>query len=183
MHGPSRLENDVLPEPLHPAVVHFPIVLAVFLPFVAALAMWRLHDGAPLRRWRVVAAMAVLLFAAAFVTMRTGHAEEERVEDVLASEEPLNAHEEAADLLVVVSGMVAALALVGFVPGLVGRGARWLTVIGAVAALGAAVRVGDLGGKLVYQHGAAAAYFVQPAQGSATPAAPDSAAEAEDEDR
>jgi uncharacterized membrane protein len=153
----------VFPEPLHPAVVHFPIVFATILPFLAGLVLWRLHDGAPLRTWGPVALLAVVTWGAAFLTARTGESEEDPVEAVLASEAPLNEHEEAAEVFLLVSGISAGLALLGFAPGLVGRGARLLALAGAVGGLAAATRTGMLGGELVYQHGAASAYVADPA--------------------
>lgn len=148
----------MLPEPLHPVVVHFPIVLGVVLPILAVWALWRMHDGAPPRVWRPVALVAVLTFVTAYAAAWTGEKEEERVEAVLATEDPLHEHEDAADLFVLVSGVVAGLTLLGLVPGFVGRGARLLVLVGAVAGTAAVTRTGFLGGELAYQHGAAAAY-------------------------
>ncbi|MDH4043635.1 MAG: hypothetical protein OEW06_04180 [Gemmatimonadota bacterium] len=170
----------MFPEPLHPAVVHFPIVFATVLPFLAALVLWRLHDGAPLRTWGPVALVAVLTWGTAYLVARTGGSEEERVEAVLASEAPLHEHEEAAEWFLVVSGIAAGLALLGFAPGLVGRGARLLALVGAVAGLAAAARTGVLGGELVYQHGAAAAYTTASPN---TPAPSPAGEEPEDDDR
>ena len=51
----------MLPDPLHPAVVHFPIVLMVLLPFVAASALWAIRRGArPVRAWAVPVGAAAL---------------------------------------------------------------------------------------------------------------------------
>ena len=50
----------MLPNPLHPAVVHFPMVFAVLLPISAALAMWAIQRGTkPLRAWAVPVAFAL----------------------------------------------------------------------------------------------------------------------------
>ena len=166
----------MLPEPLHPAVVHFPLVFALLLPILAAIAIWRIHDGAPVRTWGTVVLLAALAFGSGFVASRTGGAEEERVEGVLASEEPLHEHEEAAELFLLVSGVTAGLAILGFAPGLIGRSARLLALLGALGAAGAVGRTGFLGGELVYRHGAAAAYTAG-ASGAA-----DSAAAGERED-
>lgn len=166
----------MLPEPLHPAVVHFPLVFALLLPILAAIAIWRIHDGAPVRTWGTVVLLAALAFGSGFVASRTGGAEEERVEGVLASEEPLHEHEEAAEFFLLVSGVTAGLAILGFAPGLIGRSARLLALLGALGAAGAVGRTGFLGGELVFRHGAAAAYTAG-ASGAA-----DSAAAGERED-
>jgi len=150
----------VLPEPLHPAVVHFPIVFALVLPILAVVALWRMHDGAPLRTWGTVTLLAVLTWGAGYVTSRLGEADEERAEEVLASEDPLHEHEEAAEMFLLVSGITAGLAIVGFAPRIVGRSARLLALLGSLLAAAAVARTGFLGGELVFQHGAAAAYKV-----------------------
>ena len=36
----------MLPDPLHPAVVHFPIVLVFLVPIAAVLAVWVIRRGA-----------------------------------------------------------------------------------------------------------------------------------------
>lgn len=153
----------MFPEPLHPTVVHFPIVLGVVLPLLAAYALWRMHDGAPVRAWGPVVLVAVLTWASAYVASRLGQREEEQVEAVLVSEDPLHEHEEAAELFLLVSGIVAGIALLGLAPGMVGRSARLLALVGAVLGLSVVARTGYLGGDLTYRHGAASAYTTAPA--------------------
>jgi hypothetical protein len=154
------------PEPLHPAVVHFPIVFAVVLPILAVVAVWRIHDGAPVRTWGTVVLLALLAFGSGFAASRSGEAEEDRVEDVLASEDPLHEHEEAAEFFLLMSGVTAGLAVLGFAPGLIGRSARILALLAAIGSAGAVGRVGFLGGELVFRHGAAAAYVAEGQRGS-----------------
>jgi uncharacterized membrane protein len=177
MHVVTRADpfggSPVFPEPLHPTVVHFPIVLGVALPVLAAYALWRMHDGAPTRVWGRVALLAVLTWASAYVAARLGQREEERVEAVLVSEDPLHEHEEAAELFLLVSGIVAGVALLGLTPGMVGRSARLLALVGAVLGLTVVARTGYLGGELTYQHGAAAAYTTAPAGAPPVATAPD----------
>lgn len=157
----------MIPEPLHPAVVHFPIVFAIVLPILALVAAWRIHDGAPVRTWGTVVLLALLTFGSGFAASRSGEAEEERVEDVLASEDPLHEHEEAAEFFLLLSGVTAGLAVLGVAPGLIGRSARVLALLAALGAAGAVGRVGFLGGELVFRHGAAAAYVGAEPRGSA----------------
>jgi hypothetical protein len=147
----------MIPNPLHPAVVHFPIVLAVFLPLIAAVVLWRIHDGARVRSWAYVALTAALLVVSGLVAKKTGEDQEDRVEAVVP-EAALHDHEEAAETFLLVGWVVLGTALVGFAPGMVGKGGRLIAVAGTLALLWFGWRVGDLGGKLVYQHGAAAAY-------------------------
>jgi uncharacterized membrane protein len=144
--------------PLHPVVVHFPIVLAVLLPISAIWALWAIRKGTtPLRAWSVPAAMAVALALSALAAVKTGEAQDERVERVVA-EQPLETHEEAAETFLALSSGLALLVAAGLVRGRAGGIARMLGTAGAAGLVAVAVYVGHSGGKLVYQYGAASAY-------------------------
>ncbi len=148
----------MLPDPLHPAVVHFPVVLAVLLPVFAAGALWSIRRGTtPRRAWAVPVGLAIALALSAWVAVETGEAQDERVERVVA-ERPLEAHEEAAELFLVLSGGLALLAAAGLVRGRIGGTARGLATGGAMALVAVAAQVGHSGGQLVYRYGAANAY-------------------------
>jgi uncharacterized membrane protein len=164
----------MIPDPLHPAVVHFPVVLAVLLPIFAAGALWAIRKGArPARAWAIPLAVAAALSLSAWVAVQTGEAQDERVERVVA-EAPLEAHEESAELFLTMSGVLLVVAAAGLVRGAVGRSARLAATVGAVALVVAAARVGHSGGQLVYRYGAAAAY-VPPASDSTVGLAPGAA--------
>ncbi len=148
----------MLPNPLHPAVVHFPIVLVVLLPFFVAGALWAVRRGvAPLRAWAFPVGVAVALFASSVVALRTGQAEEERVERVV-TESALESHEEAAERFLVLAGVLLVVAAVGLTKGNLGVSARLLTLVGSLGLVAAGVQVGAAGGELVYTHGAASVY-------------------------
>jgi uncharacterized membrane protein len=155
----------MLPDPLHPAVVHFPIVLMFILPLVALGAWWAIHDGARLRNWGWVVLTGIALTGSAWVAVEAGDDQAETVEKVVA-ERLVEQHEEAAHLFLYSSAGVLALALLGLAPGMLGKASRVLTVAGAVVVAALGVQAGKLGGDLVYQHGAASAY-AQPAPGAA----------------
>ena len=145
--------------PLHPMVVHFPIVLSVLLPLFAFGALWianrRGQSGA--RMWILPAVLAVALAGSAFAAMRTGENEEERVENVVA-ENVLHQHEEAAERFLAIAAVVALVGLLGFVRGTAGSAARLVATAGSLVILLAGFQVGKAGGELVYEHNAASAY-------------------------
>lgn len=145
--------------PLHPLVVHFPIVFSVLLPIAALVALWVIRKGTtPRKAWAIPAALAAALTLSAYVAIRTGKREEERVERVV-TERALEAHEEAAERFLVLSGVLLLVAGAGLMPRTVGQSARVVATVGALGLLAAGVQVGHSGGELVYRHGAANAYI------------------------
>lgn len=159
-----------LPDPLHPAVVHLPLALAMLAPFAAALAFVVIRRGwLPPRAWLAVVLLQGLLAGSAWFAVETGEDQEERVEKVVR-ESYIEEHEENAERFLrvaVVALVVSAGGLFAGRGGSVGRGA---TVVAAALALAAAVFVGHTGGELVYRHGAADAY-VERAQEPGAPGA------------
>lgn len=151
----------MLPNPLHPAIVHFPVVLVFLLPIFALGALWAIRRGArPRRAWAIPLAVAGALTLSAWVAIQTGQAQEDRVESVVA-ESAIHEHEEAAEAFLALSGVLLLVTAAGLFGGVTGRSARVVATAGALALIAAGWRVGDSGGKLVYEHGAASAY-VQP---------------------
>jgi uncharacterized membrane protein len=158
LNEPDTGEWNMIPNPLHPAVVHFPIVLAVLLPLVAAVALVAIRRGGSVRQWwGMTLAVMLGLAASSFAAVRTGEAEEDRVERAVG-EQPLHAHEEAGERFLVLTGALLVIGAAGLLPKRAGAAFR---LVGAAATAGVLVagwQVGHTGGQLVYQHGAAAAY-------------------------
>ncbi len=162
----------MLPNPLHPAVVHFPIVLAFLLPLFAIGALIAIRRGArPLRAWSLPLAVGAALTLSSWVAVETGEDQDERVERVVGNA-PLEAHEEAAELFLTLSGVLLLVSATGLVRGVVGRAGRITSTLGAIALVIAAAQVGHSGGELVYRHGAASAYVPNPAGAPTEASAP-----------
>ncbi len=160
----------MLPDPLHPAVVHFPMALSALLPLSALVALWAIHRGARSRHaWAVPVALAASLTGSAWLAIETGENDEERVEAVVA-ESAIHEHEEAAERFLLFAGVLTLVAGVGFAGGTLGSAARILATVGTVGVLVAGVQVGSKGGELVYVHGAGSAYADAPAGPARTPA-------------
>jgi uncharacterized membrane protein len=148
----------MLPDPLHPAVVHLPIALAILVPLVAIFALGAARVGlVPTRGWAFVVLLQALLVASAWLALETGEDEEERAEKVVA-ERHIEEHEERAEQLMFGAAAALLVLAAGLAPGRTGAVARPLGVVLALGVAVLAADVGHSGGALVYEHGAAAAY-------------------------
>ena len=68
----------------HPKVVHIPMALGVLMPIIAGgllLAWWR--NWLPRRSWFFAIALQAILLGSGILALRTGEAEEDRVERVV----------------------------------------------------------------------------------------------------
>jgi uncharacterized membrane protein len=164
----------------HPKLVHIPIALAVLMPAVAGgllLAWWR--QWLPARTWVIAIALQAALVGSGILALRSGEAEAERVERVVA-EQFIEEHEEAAEAFVWASGGVLAVMLLGFALSSRRSGpiAATVATLGTLVVLGLGYRTGQAGGDLVYRHGAAQPYL----NGGAAPHTPGAPAERRSED-
>lgn len=150
--------TDLLPTPLHPAVVHLPIALTLLVPIFALGALVAIRRGTRvLRAWGIAAAMLGALSLSAWVSLETGEQQEDRVEAVVP-EAAFETHEESAEAFFLLSLGVLGVAGLGLLGGRVGTGARYAAALGTLALVVAGYNVGHSGGALVYTHGAASAY-------------------------
>jgi uncharacterized membrane protein len=142
-----------LPSPLHPALVHFPVVLLLLGAAVAVAAAFT-------RRWQLPQTAAVLLALGAIgsvVAVQTGEHDGEIVSETPAIEAVLEQHEEWAERTQVASIVAALLAVVALFT------TRWpvatrslgiVTAVGALLVSWCVTQTGHYGGQLVYRHGA-----------------------------
>jgi uncharacterized membrane protein len=149
---------DLLPSPLHPLVVHFPVVLTAFLPFLALLAMVAIVRGvAPRIAWGLVTIIAALTFVGSHIAVWSGEREEEKVEEVI-DHDLIEEHEELGERLRLMAGIAVVVFAIGMGGGGFGRIARPVGFLLSVAMLIQAIPTGHSGAELVYKHGAASAY-------------------------
>jgi uncharacterized membrane protein len=155
----------MLPDPLHPAIVHFPVVLSFLLPISAAVAIWTIRRGSkPIRAWMVPLAIAAALSLSSWVSVETGEGQDEKIEKVV-QEQPLDAHEEAAEAFLTGTVVMLVLTAAGLTRGRIGSAFRVVAAAGSVALIAGAAYVGHTGGQLVYKYGAASAYSNPAASG------------------
>jgi hypothetical protein len=146
--------------PLHPAIVHVPLGLAMVLPLIAAGFAWAIWTGRVRpRAFLAVVALQALLVGAGFVSMRSGEAEEEKVETVV-EKAMIHEHEGRAEQFVYGAAATLVIGLLAVFlrkPSLT-RPLVALAVLASVVVAALGVRTGQAGGELVYVHGAASAY-------------------------
>ena len=148
----------MLPDPLHPAVIHLPIALAVLMPGLAALSIYLIYKGfLPSRSWGAIVLLQALLVASAWAALETGEREEERVERIVA-ERHIETHEEAAERFFIFAWIGLLASAAGLLPRRVGSVARVAGTFASLAVLAAGISVGHHGAELVYRYGAASAY-------------------------
>lgn len=143
-----------LPDPLHPAVVHFPIVL-ILLGTLAAIAavFWRKHQ------LPILACVFLTLGAAgAWVAVETGESDGGLVENSSPQAESLlDAHEDWAKRTVTAAAVAAVVAVLSVALFKFPRAARSVGAAAAIVAIVSSYAVyetGHRGGQLVYRHGA-----------------------------
>jgi hypothetical protein len=153
--------------PLHPAIVHLPLGLAVIIPLGALLVVWLAWRGArsgsdPLARGPLTALIVAqaLLVGGGLVARAAGESDEDRVETIV-TEAAIEKHEDQSGVFVlsgalVLGGLLAAWALAK--RGRVARPLVTMAAIGTLGVLASGLAVGHSGGELVYRYGAAAAH-------------------------
>jgi len=146
--------------PLHPVIVHFPIVLAVLAPLVALVILIGQRAGRlPPRTWWIAVGAWGLLAISSFVAVKTGGLDEEMVESVVA-ESVIETHEERAETFALSTYAIFVLAMLV----MVGKNqkvrlvAGSATLVAGLVSTALVVGVGHSGGSLVYEYGAAAAH-------------------------
>jgi hypothetical protein len=153
--------------PIHPIVVHVPLVLAGLTPLVAGWLAWQTWRGKGSRRaWLVAFALQAVIVGSALVAIDTGGDEADVVRKVVPHG-VIGAHAHAARQFTIGAGAVAAMLLAAVV-----FTDKKAAVAGGVAAAAAVfvvvlgLRAGHAGGKLVFQYDAGAAYVKVPGTGT-----------------
>jgi uncharacterized membrane protein len=144
----------MIPDPLHPAIVHFPIVLLLLGAPLAIIAIF-------LRKWHLPWLVALVLTTGALGAIAatwTGGQDEEVLGELTASADTiLEQHEEWGERTRNVAVLAAALALLAAAFTKLPKASIPIGVLAAMASLAAALCVaqaGHYGGLLVYKHGA-----------------------------
>jgi uncharacterized membrane protein len=144
--------------PLHPVVVHFPIVLGILLPIAALAFWWAMKKGhLPFNAWVLIVVLALGYGVSSYIAVEMGEEDEEKVEEVV-SEKVIEEHEEAGELILWVSGGLFLFSLAGLYRKDLHAIRLGVAVLAFVAVV-PLVDAGHTGGKLIYQYGAANAHL------------------------
>jgi uncharacterized membrane protein len=149
----TALENVVNTLPLHPAVVHVPLGLAVVMPLLLGAMLWAIATGRlPAKAWILVLVLQGVLVGAAAMALWTGGQDEERVE-ARAGEAAVESHERSAQAFTVAAGAT----LIAAAGALILRhrrrpflGAGLASTVLSIGMLVLGVQAGGRGGALVH---------------------------------
>lgn len=144
--------------PLHPIVVHFPIVLGSLLPLLAIGLWWAIKkwQWTP-KVWALVSVAALIYTLAAVTAVQLGEEDEKKVEKVI-SEKVIEEHEEAGELIPWLAGTLFLVSLGGFTVRY-SKQAKVAMIALSLVAVVPLINAGHTGGELVYEHGAATAHL------------------------
>src|SRR5262245_23042680 len=114
----------MLPDPLHPAVVHLPIALAVIVPLIAIGGLAAIRIGSlPQRAWLAAVLLQALLAGSAWLAVHTGGDQYDRVKEVVA-EEHIDEHAESAEWFAWIATATVLIFAAGLLRGRIARPAQ-----------------------------------------------------------
>jgi uncharacterized membrane protein len=156
-----------VPDPLHPAVVHFPIVLIFLGTLISVLAIFTRRGALP----QLTAAILILAAGSAQFAVYSGGDQADEVIQRMPSARPLiRDHAEWGErtrTAAVVSAVVAVVALAFYRLRGFRRILAVITTITAAAACYCALEAAEHGGAMVYHHGVGV--HIAPAGTTASP--------------
>jgi uncharacterized membrane protein len=163
-----------VPDPLHPAVVHFPIVLIFLGTLISILAVFTRRGALP----QFAAAILILAAGAAQFAVITGGDQADDVIQRMANARPLvRDHAEWGErtrTIAVITAVLAVVALAFYRARGFRRILALVTAISGAAACYCAIETAQLGGAMVYHHGVgqipATGTSASPGPAEATPA-------------
>jgi len=145
--------------PLHPLIVHIPLVLAGLTPLITGFLAWHAWRGGTTRRaWLVPLALQLVIFVGAWLAMSSGEDQAEIVRAVVPRGS-IGEHAHAAQWFTWAT--FATLVVIGAAVALRGRRVAIAGVLAtalALATVGLGVRAGHRGARLVFEYDAPSAY-------------------------
>ncbi len=152
--------------PVHPLIVHIPLVITFILPILIIVFALMIHKNKmSANSWLIVIGLQLTVVAMGYISLETGETEEHNVKKVV-SKKLIHAHEEAAEVFVGVSVLALVLSIGSlFLKKEIAFPVKLVISLITLLAGYLAFQTGELGGELVYKHGAANAYVNAEPQG------------------
>lgn len=150
--------------PLHPLIVHLPIVVTFILPaLIIVFALLLRGNKMPPKTWLLIVGLQLFVTTTGYVALDTGETEEEMVKKVV-EKELIHKHEEAAEIFVGSTVLALVLGIAAFFLRKEFQFSLHLAILAITLVSGfLAYRAGKLGGELVYIHQATSAYGTETA--------------------
>ena len=141
----------MLPNPLHPAVVHIPIGLAVVIPLMSFVVAFGVRKGwFRVRTWVLILLLQMILVSSAFVAVETGEEQEDST-PLAVAEEKIEAHEDYGHMMLIAAGITFLLMFGGLHPKRpIAEKFQWVSIAASLVVLIIAFKTGHSGGQLVY---------------------------------
>lgn len=150
--------------PLHPALVHLPLGIAMIMPFLTGFVYYFIKKGKlPDNAWVITVFLQLFLVIGAFASLQSGERDEEFVEKVL-SEELIEQHEDIGKIFMAISAITMIILAAGLMKSTPIPLLRIIGIAATLAVLGTGMYTGKLGGELVYAQGGARAFIQKDAQ-------------------
>ena len=145
--------------PLHPLIVHIPLVLAGLVPIVAGFLAYQTQRGRGSRlQWMVALALQVAIVIGALIAIDTGGDEAGVVRSVVPRD-AIHEHADAAHWFEYATfATLALIAAATFLRDKRSAIVGWVATAVAAVTVVIGIRVGHLGGKVVFEYDAPAAY-------------------------
>lgn len=141
----------MLPDPLHPAVVHIPLGLAFAMPLISFVVALGVRRGwFRVRTWVLVLLLQLILVSSAFVAVETGEELEENT-PLAVAEELVEVHEQYGHLMLIAAAVTFLLMFGGLYPTRpVAEKFEWVSILACLIVFALAIMAGHSGGQLVY---------------------------------
>ncbi len=145
--------------PLHPAIVHLPVVLTFILPVLILIFAWAIRAGKMSKElWLVLVGFQILVTATGYISLETGEDDEEKVSAVVGKK-IIHEHEDSAEVFVGTTVIaLAAGIVVWFLQPAFQDKARFLVALISLLPVFFAWRTANKGGEIVYKHGGGSAH-------------------------
>ena len=145
--------------PFHAMIIHFPLALTFIMPLLILVFAFMLRSNKMSHKaWLIIIGLQIMTTVTGYIALDSGEDEEQMVEKVV-NKKFIHEHEEAAEIFVGATVVALVLSIAAFfLKTELQFLAQMLVCLVSLISCYLAYNTGNLGGGLVYSHGAASAY-------------------------